>query len=92
MTAQPNMTKHMQWEASRKTTKLGSTTVTEIELTPEAKERLALKVPYRLYEPPDYDRMPWQDRIILGVFVGLPAVVIVAIVVLLVWMWAKGVP
>ena len=68
------MTKHMQWEASRKTTKLGSTTVTEIELTPEAKERLALKVPFREYAPRDYSVMPWPDRIfftLLGVVVGV---------------------
>lgn len=89
------MTKHMQWEASRNTTKLGSATVTEIELTPEAKERLALKVPYRLYEPPDYDRMPTADRwLIAGIFgiMGCLLGALTLVVFYLVWADAKGVP
>ena len=83
------MTKHMQWEASRKTTELGSTTLTEIELTPEAKERLALKVPFPDYAPRDYSVMPWPDRIfftLLGVVIG-----VVIGGVYLAWS-AKGVP
>ena len=69
----------MKWEQSRKTTKLGSTTVTEIEWTPEAKKRLSLKRDWRKYDPPDYDRMPTFDRIVwsaVGLIAGVALVTI----------------
>lgn len=89
------MTKHMQWEASRKTYKIGATTVTEIELTPEARKRLTLKKPWQLYDPPDYDRMPTADRwLIAGIFgiMGCLLGALTLVVMYLVWADAKGVP
>jgi hypothetical protein len=79
----------MKWEQSRKTTKLGSTTVTEIEWTPEAKERMSLKREWRKYDPPDYDRMPLFDRIVWSV-VGLIAGVAIVTIGYIAWAHVFG--